>query len=166
MEHPALATLENRIRYWLDTLAPMGCAHWAVDVEITDAPDGNPDSNAACSFSTLYDTAKIEFNSSHIDEANDREIDCTIVHELLHLVGRDLWSVHKDSEVFFGKPAWTMQDNRFHHELEGFTDRVARALVEAHACPWSSVVRCADDNQGDHVVHARHDFGTEGAEVH
>src|ERR1044072_5528750 len=84
--------LEKRVLWWQKKLAPLGIGHWALSVKIVEEPHGTQNSMAAVFLPNTYDFANIEFRESEINnpDVTPRGIDYTIVHELLHLVHRDL----------------------------------------------------------------------------
>lgn len=139
-----LDILTDRVWYWIDVLEPMGLSHWRIDIEIVDLPDGEASSAAAVRFSPSYDSAWMEFAEEAFFEKSDDEQDEIIVHELLHIVWRDINDAVYEPEYLFGKPAWTAFTSRYDHESEGVIDRTARAIVAAHRAGFSDVVQFED----------------------
>lgn len=147
-----LATLERRVDYWVDVLGPLGLSGWEFTIEIVDEPEGKPNSWAAIHLSPYYDRALIEFCRERLADASEHETDQTIVHELLHAAHRDFWDACLTVKQFYSEQSWQVHYDRLDHEMEGFIDRTARAIVAAHHEPWSEVVEYA--NSSNHPEHA------------
>lgn len=127
--------LAERVTYWANVLAPLGLQHWRITVEIVDEPEGKASADAAVNVSAYYDQATIQFAADRLEELTPEELDETIVHELIHVVNRDLWDAMTQPEYMFGKPAWSVHYDRIDHEMEGVVERVARSIVRAHRLP-------------------------------
>lgn len=140
MDNDRLTMLQDRVDYWREVCEPLGLGHWRISVEIVDEPHGHSGSGAAVQPSEYYDSASIEFADVIFDTHTDTEIDEIIVHELMHIVMRDLFDALTEPQYMFGTPAWSAFRNRIDHETEGMIDRTARAIVAAHQEPWSDVV--------------------------
>lgn len=101
--------------------------HWEIEIKWSEAP--TPGSYATTWRMNQYDRAEIyvspEFTTWTADFAER-----TMVHELLHLVTRDLDRVLGDAEGFLPKTAFRWIDKRYEHEVEGVIDRLATVLVE------------------------------------
>lgn len=124
--------LRRRIAYWQRALGPLGVGHWKLSVDIVDEPRGQRNSDAGVFVPTHYDTARMEFRREHVETCGDEELDCTIVHELVHLALRDLREVVDSSSERLSPSAEALFDELFDHEMEGVTDRFARTFVALH----------------------------------
>ena len=124
--------LRSRVAYWQKALAPLGVGHWKITVDIVDEPEGRRGSDAGVFIPSHYDHADMQVRRAHVEDCTQEELDCTIVHELVHLAMRDLRSVVDSASCRLSPSAEAMFDENFDHEMEGITDRVARALVAAH----------------------------------
>lgn len=140
-EHPALEMLRGRIDYWRQVMWPAGLRHWIINVEIVEEPSGRPNSAAAVRSQDSYDLAEIQFSRELMDDYSDTEIDRVIVHELLHIVFRDLDEAISSVETWMPAATYTDFNERIDHEEEGIIDRLARSIVEAHSASWRSVVQ-------------------------
>lgn len=140
MEHPGLETLGKRLDYWQRVCWPLGIQHWRINLDIVEETHGGPNAAASVRPADSYDTADLEFRASYIEEASDYEIDCTIVHELMHIVMRDIDATVESVETWMPHATHVDFNERYCHEQEGLIDRAARAIVEAHKSPWKDVV--------------------------
>jgi hypothetical protein len=123
--------LEVRIEFWLEELWTLGIGHWRIkDVEIVDEVDGQPDGKAGVWTSDYYDSCSFQFCRDDLPEGINREVDETIVHELLHVAWRDLAQASKIPSGSMSRDvAWELE-SRVEHETEGIIERLARLIVE------------------------------------
>jgi hypothetical protein len=54
----------------------------------------------------------------------------TVVHELLHLLTRDIDEVYKSLESHLHRDVYDVVDSRYQHEIEGLVDRLSYRFVE------------------------------------
>lgn len=59
----------------------------------------------------------------------DNQSNQILVHELLHLVMRDLEEAYYGVESLVSDTTWEALHHRFNHEMEGAVDRLATQLV-------------------------------------
>lgn len=124
---------EKRVDHWRVKLAPAGLSHWHFEFEypdgvIEDNYDGEAD--ACVRVHQTYDNARWEVGRAVFSMTED-EVDKLIVHELLHVMMRDLNRVERDmlSEIG-GRPAAILEE-RLDCAIEQFVERTARAIVAA-----------------------------------
>lgn len=126
------AKLQARVEFWQKRLAPLGLQHWRFTVEVVDEAGGEPNNNAAVSYSLRYDSAIIQFAREFLadPDTNEQTIDESILHELMHVVMRDYGQAIDSIETHLAPPAKAVWHDQLHHELEGVVERLARALYE------------------------------------
>jgi len=109
---------------------------WVISTSISDEPHGHPRGYTKASIDTSehYLKAVIEFSQQWVDEKPDsREIDVTIVHELLHCLFRDLDKAAESPLLMLTDSAAEMVRDRYTHELEQLIDRLAWTIVTNNA---------------------------------
>jgi hypothetical protein len=118
------AQLERTVRVWQRRL---GLDAWKIDVDFSDP------ASEGCVASTLrsndYDTATITWDAGWASweplYANQ-----TVVHELLHLLTRDVDLVVDDARDQLHPDASALVEKRYRHETEGLVDRLSVRLVD------------------------------------
>ncbi len=124
------AQLKKRVAVWQQR---MNLQHWRLTVDITDEPRGKPSAAAGVTYSAFYDKADLEFQTELIAHESVHEIDCTIVHELVHIQLRDLdqtlWSI----TAHLAAPAEDVYEKAIERATEGFVDRIARVIVAGYS---------------------------------
>lgn len=124
--------LERMTRIWQTRL---GLQAW--DVRLSFAPTAfarcEDDADATTWRQNDYDRALI-FPHSDWASWDDDRLNRLIVHELLHLVTRDLDRVIASVEEQIHADAWRMIDKRYDHEIEGVVDRLANRFVDLAGC--------------------------------
>lgn len=120
-----------RVRYWLKhpLLIELGISHWRIDVETAEEPSGRQNAKAAITTSGYYDTATIQFAADYVDEASEIDLDRTIMHELIHIVWRDLGDASRSLGMHVSNDRADAYEDRLDHETEGVVDRIARTIV-------------------------------------
>ena len=104
--------------------------HW--DIKVDWSKPAKDESFATTWRMNSYDRAEIYFDPAFTTwDAVFTEK--TIVHELLHLVTRDLDRVLGDVDGMIHPEAFRAVDKRYEHEIEGVVDRLAAILVEVAA---------------------------------
>lgn len=120
--------LERIVRTWQGRL---GLERW--DLEVDFKEPSKEDSDASTWRSNDYDRATLRFADGwpkwSVQFANR-----IAVHELLHLVTRELDRVVEDVTDQMHREAATQIDRRYLHEIEGLVDRLAYRLVEMGGC--------------------------------
>lgn len=124
--------LEKRVQLWTDRLSDLGLAHWRFHIKIGDEPGGSHTAHAGVTPSSYYDEAEIEFSPKMWEECDERGVDEVIVHELVHVVFRDYNEAAHSVCDSLSDPQSALFHDRLHHELEGATERFARALVSCY----------------------------------
>jgi ribosomal protein S9 len=124
---------EKRVRWWTRQLRELGLEHWDLHFEYPQADEdvqstSGRDAQATCSVSMHYDTAYIEVAPSTLG-LPQHDIDKIIVHELLHVLMRDLTKVHNEMRYLIGGQVGQALDTSLEHEVEGVVERLARAIV-------------------------------------
>jgi hypothetical protein len=76
-----------------------------------------------------YDDAKIRF-AANFAEWDRRFANVVIVHELMHLLTRDLEEAAESAGALLGASAGKLFQARLDYELEGVVDRTAAVLVD------------------------------------
>jgi hypothetical protein len=97
--------------------------YWA-DVGLRD------DLHASCWRAKSYDEAKIYVNPDEFEKWTDRDAAVNIVHELLHLVLRDVEFVIDHIEGFLHRDVDRAVSETFHHHVEGAIERLANRFVD------------------------------------
>lgn len=103
--------------------------HWRIEISWTETI-ADDEANAEIRMEEDYDSAKIVlaggFAAWSAEWANK-----VVVHELLHLVFRDLEEHVKAAKTFSVSPtAFDLFIDRYNHECEGVVDRLAHQLVD------------------------------------
>lgn len=126
--------IHERVVYWQGVLAALGISHWNLEyVKIVQYPGGSPSSEAGVWKSDDYDTCRMEFKRSAVEEANEiEELDETIVHEWLHVAFRDYDEAIQSISSTLAPTISDLWDNRLEHEVEGLIERLATLIVELH----------------------------------
>lgn len=125
------AALGDRVRLWQQRLAPLGVAQWRIEKIIIGgtAPSGSEDAHASAGVSSSYESVRFFFDDTFIAGCSRNELDETIVHEWLHVFGRDLDEVRERVKRWM--PEMTFEDytDTYTHAREGEIDRLARFIV-------------------------------------
>lgn len=121
------AYLRRCVKTWQKRLA---LDHFALEIELDEPPE-EADSLASMSISDQYDIAYIRFRGDW-PEHDVEMLNRLVVHELLHIVFRDIdSSVHSLlCSGFMGRDAQHLWADRFNHAEEGAIDRLAWRFVE------------------------------------
>jgi len=117
--------VERLVRDWQKRLK---LDHWDVKVDWSRSP--REDCYATTFRRNQYDIAELCFDSEYKTWASDFT-EKLIVHELLHLLTRDLDRVVNDLEEVMHLETFRLLDKRYEHEIEGVVDRLASCFVEA-----------------------------------
>lgn len=108
------------VRVWQDRL---GLERWKIDVKVSAEPLGG---FADVQASSQYDFATVTFAAGIADEVAEQ----TVVHELLHLLLRDLDAAMEDARSQLHPQASLQVEKRYEFAQEGFVDRLAARIVE------------------------------------
>lgn len=133
------ANVEKLTRQWAKRL---GIDHWKIVVRF-DAPAGKLDEEdcAASDWADDYELATIWYQpwlphgpypkDRQGPEWDDVQVEATIVHELLHLVLRDIkMTALEPIENVLGKEAYEIYKTQVYRSHEQAIERTAQALVE------------------------------------
>ena len=101
--------------------------HWLIEV-VDEEPD-NPDALASVMPAESYDRATLRFASSWPDWPPSFA-ERVVVHDLLHIVFRDLVEAEQTIYDALSHDARVLYSRRLDHELEGVIDRLAERFVE------------------------------------
>jgi hypothetical protein len=116
--------LEAEVRAWQYRL---GLERWKVEIKWDEPCDA--ENFADITKSSTYDTATLRLDAGWSKWTADftRGI---VVHELMHLLHRDVDEAFNDIEGQLQRDAWIMAERRYKQAMEGFIDRTATRLVE------------------------------------
>lgn len=116
--------LDWLVRVWQVRL---GLERWEVGI---DWSKPCADENVAeAERSQFYDSAKVRVEPGWA-KWSPEYAEATIVHELLHMLHRDVDQAVYDIDGQLQRDAWIMAERRYRHAMEGFVDRMAQRLVE------------------------------------
>lgn len=122
-----LGPLTKRVTYWQKI---MNLGHWDIEVKLIDRFEHNAACLASCWADANYDRATLTFIKTLVEESETPDpLDLTIVHELLHIHGRDLEEVLQGALGSLGEPERDAIRGRWTHEDEGFVYRVSNIIV-------------------------------------
>lgn len=116
--------IEQLVKTWQRRLK---LDHWDVEVDWTKPPSEG--AFATCWRFNQYDRANLYIDPG-FGSWSESFAERTIVHELLHLIARDLDRAIADVESFLAPESYMALDKRYEHEIEGVVDRLATILVE------------------------------------
>jgi hypothetical protein len=120
--------LQKLVRVWQGRL---GLQAW--DIKVSFVPTSfcscAEDAEATTWRQNDYDRAVIFPNTDWTSWDDDR-LSRLMVHELMHLVTRDLDRVIASVEEQVHPDAWRMVNTRYDHEIEGVVDRLANRIVD------------------------------------
>jgi hypothetical protein len=114
------AQIERVVRLWQERL---GLERWKLELRVSAEP---MDGFGEFDVSSQYEVATITVASGLSPE----QVEQTVVHELLHLMCRDLDAVVEDARGQLHPQASVQVEKRYEHEIEGFVERLALRLVE------------------------------------
>jgi hypothetical protein len=119
----------KRVTAIVDKCPSLGLRGWEFHISIVDEVAGATRKAAAStSCSTHYDTVWMEFEKDWLSKASQSDIDKTIIHELLHMVFRDLDHQIENVSEFLGEPHKSSFEEAYTHEIEGIIEKMARTL--------------------------------------
>lgn len=105
----------------------LGLERWKLETK-WDEPCGE-DFTAVIEKSPFYDTATLRLEAGW-QKWSPEFAEVTVVHELLHLLHRDVDEAFRDLEGQLHRDAWLLSERRYKQAMEGFIDRTASRLVE------------------------------------
>lgn len=119
------AYLERVLATWVGRLR---LSHW--DIKIDWTKTAGDDNHAEVDTEEDYDLAVIRVHLEGFREWSQRFANETIVHELVHVMQRDLNLAARAIEKRVHPAVFEMHADRWLHEWEGAVDRTATVLVE------------------------------------
>lgn len=114
--------------------------HWHITLE-DDWPGHLDDSDAAAWRSESYNRAKLYFDGPDDDMEHLRQ---NVVHELVHLILRDLDRVIESLKDHINPAAWHLIDDRFDHEREQAVEALAFAVAPLLPLPVKDESEASD----------------------
>lgn len=123
-----------RVDLWRSRHLPeLGLAHWDFHFEFDENADDVKDGRGAGAEATIrvhrtYDTAFWNVPQESLTK-DLPDIDKIIVHELLHVVMRDLNKAEYDMVEVVGGHMGDQFAERLEHEIEGVIERLSRSIV-------------------------------------
>lgn len=124
------AELERIVRTWQRRL---GLERWRVELVTDEARwfrTGHDDEHASTWRSNSYDQARLYVNPDEWRDWSPHDAHEHVVHELVHLLHRDLEHVLDHVEPLLHADAYKVAESALEHALEQTVDRIARRLVE------------------------------------
>lgn len=119
--------IEQTVRAWQTRL---GLDGWTIAIAFAEIPDNSYSQIAP---EDDYDRATLTISPSHINWTQPFA-NQTIVHELLHLLVRDIDVMVEDAREQLHPQASAQIEKRYEHEIEGLVDRLASRIVEFGGC--------------------------------
>lgn len=92
------------------------------------------DQHAAVHRSRDYDSARMYFNPDYFHRWSPKQAEVAVVHELLHLVTRDIEHVLDMVDGMLLRDVEELVSRAHVHAVEGAVDRLAYRLVELAPC--------------------------------
>lgn len=115
------ALVHESIAYWSEQLL---LSHWELQVVLD--PGMDEDVMASCEPHPFYDQATLTFRS----DIQDDQIEYNVVHELVHVMLRDLDETTQAVMSILGYSAARGHILRHEHAEENLVDRLARVMLE------------------------------------
>jgi hypothetical protein len=119
------ADLEHIMRTWQKRLH---LEHWSIEIA-WNSPLPATETLGEMDIHGSYDFTKLKL-AENCDTWSRYDANTIIVHELLHLTFRDLWSVCEAIGATASGSGARIAETLFVHESEGVIDRMATCLVE------------------------------------
>lgn len=122
----------------VDTWVPrLGLEHWEITVhwephplDADDPPSFDTHDKAWVHRARDYDEARMYFNEKAMEYWTARDAHATVVHELLHLVTRDVEFVLDMLDEMLHRDVDTLVMRAHRHAVEGAIDRLAYRIVD------------------------------------
>lgn len=130
--------LAERVEAWQKRLGPLGIDHWRIEVITVGDDDevtSRRDAIASAGVSTHYESVRFFFRGSYLEDCSLRDLDETIVHEWLHVVGRDLDFAYSELDEWFPLATWDLVLAGLNHARESEIERLARLIVSLWYAP-------------------------------
>lgn len=125
------AQVEQIVHWWIPRL---GLDHWRIDVvwdhSRDEAPSFDSFEHAFTWRARDYDEARMYFNPNEMEHWDRRQANEIVVHELLHLVTRDIEFVLDQIEDQLHRDVETLVTVSHRHAVEGAVDRLSKRIVE------------------------------------
>lgn len=114
---------------WRTWQRRLGLEGWDVTFEWDHPIFGDDTAHAEIWRSNSYDTVRVRFNSDFTTWSRARA-NKHVVHELCHLMTRDLDQAVESAEAIVSRDAYKLLESRYSHEVEGVVDRLAVRFVD------------------------------------
>lgn len=124
----------DRVLYWQRTLAILGISTWRIEVTVVTTPFGQIDTDAVMQCAADYDHAYMQIRQGWLDDedTSNRDLDETVVHELLHIAMRDFDGAIEAIDEQLAPAVKELWEHDVTHEREGLIDRLALLIVSFH----------------------------------
>lgn len=130
MTDEAAVKLAERVEEWQQRLSLLGIGHWDIAcVTLTDDVPGREGSRAAVQVDHDYDQVHFYFLNDFVENAAQRQLDETIVHEWMHAVMRDIDACFEWVAETLSPAAADAFNDRVDHDRERLVDNLARLVV-------------------------------------
>lgn len=117
--------IETLVSIWKERL---GLSEWRIKTTFDEGADD--DCFAETQPSKHYDVAEIAFHKAKLASlSSKREIEETVVHELIHCAHRDVEAIVDLFDGQLHRDVETVLTESFRHDVEAFIDRMARYFV-------------------------------------
>ena len=128
--------LEQIVQWWIPRL---GLSHWTIDVEVSGEPfeNGAAEAEASTWRPRDYETARVVFNPNELGDWTPLKAHRVAVHELLHLVTRDVEYVLDLLDGLLSRDADELVERAHRHAVEESLDRLAYRIVDLATIPPS-----------------------------
>lgn len=117
--------LEECVARWVPRL---GLTHWAIEFDWDRPVPPEENTEAMVERTDSYDVATMRFSAKYLTWTA-AWAEWVVVHELIHLVTRDLEHAAEAAQELLPKKARKLAAAHFHHEVEGVIDRLAAVLL-------------------------------------
>lgn len=126
--------LAKRVETWKKRLDYLGLEHWRIDsVGIVEEVPDAPNSVACVQTAHLYDNFRVWFQADYVENADEDDLDETIIHELVHVAMRGLDRTYEQVEDWMPKHTYTDFMVSVGLEREAFVERITRTIYKLHA---------------------------------
>lgn len=124
------AGIENLVNLWIPRL---GLSHWQIEVvweRRKDDPPFAPGDDAFTWRARDYEEARMYFDEEKMDGWDLKQASVMVVHELLHLVTRDVEFILDQIEGQVRSDMYEVLELSHRHAVEHAIDRLAQRIVD------------------------------------
>lgn len=118
--------LAARVRHWR---AVLRLDHWEFDVEVVDRFEDSDEAFARCRPEDYYDKATLIFRRDWLTEADQQDLDETVVHELLHAYMRNFDHAIERVNDQLAPGVRDLWEESVRHERENVVERLSSLIV-------------------------------------